>query len=287
MQKFFESVLLLIKIKKCFLLFISIAFLTSCSKLVIDTKLPDFCQENPNYVLPGRGKPYCGPTAASNILIYLDKTTSPNILDSNSSSDKDQFELIKLLGSEKYMNTMLDGGTEPVDLMRGLETYVKERGYEIKILWKGWQDGDKYFINSIPGIKWIQENIKDSSNVILQIGWYKYDKEKDYYKRIGGHYVTVAGINNCDEKEICSLIIHDSSVRSGIKPKDEICSLDYIGSGTLSKWEEYKERSAIGYHKLNGIKVREGSDFGIVDGVVVFKVSSRAIYKERALTSVK
>lgn len=80
------------------------------------------------------------------------------------------------------------------------------------------------------------------------------------------HHVTVVGIKG--EK----IIIHDSAIRSGLKLKNEHCYFKKINSGTLSGWQNYKERSASEYSILEGIKVKEGADFGIVDGAAVFKI---------------
>ena len=228
--------------------------------------IPDFCQGNSRYgILPNGGKPYCGPTAISNILVYLDKNGFPNLIEKENPTSQDQFNLIKLLGA-RYTKTSLESGTEPINLMKGLEKYVKEKGYDISIQWKGWTNGGKYSIGRIPEQEWINKVIGKFSYAILQVGWYKYDPKNEFYERIGGHYVTGVDIKNN------GIIIHDPSLRSGIESKDELCKFSQIKSGKLSGWEKYKERNATGYLKLEGIKVKECADIGIVDGAFIFKI---------------
>ena len=229
--------------------------------------MPDFCQGDKRYgKLPDDGSSYCGPVALSNILIYLDRTNCPDLIPGEKLSKRDQFTLIKLLGSKKYIQTSPKTGTEPLALMRGLIKYASNKGYKISIKWKGWHDGRNYSTGEIPDQNWIAGEIKDFSNAILHIGWYKYDVKKDFYKRIGGHYVSVVRIK--DDK----IIIHDPSIRSGIGPKDEYCRFVPIKSGTLSKWHKYKARPAKGYSKIEGLKIKEGADVAIVDGAIVFSL---------------
>lgn len=230
-------------------------------------EIPDFCQGDKRYGnLPYKGEPYCGPTAVSNILVYLDKRDFLNLLPAENPDGFAQFNLIRLLGTEKYMNTMLKTGTEPIDLMYGLEKFVNEQGYKIKIKWRGSHYGGNYSIGEIPDIEWLHKELKENNFAILHIGWYTHNPQKDFYRRIGGHYVTVVGSKGD------GLIIHDPAVRSGTIPKDEYCTFKKLKSGILSSWQSYKERPAIGYSKLEGIKVRKDADAAIVDGVVVFKL---------------
>lgn len=234
-------------------------------------KIPDFCQGDKRYgILPEQGKPYCGPTAVSNLLIYLDKNGFVKILETDRPDNQDQFKLIQLLGSAKYMNTKINSGTEPLDLMKGLEKYIREKEYDISIKWKGWTNGSRYFIGKIPDKDWIINETVQRSNLVLHLGWYKFDPDKNFYKRIGGHFVTVAGIKGTDGWQ--KLIIHDPAIRSGIKPKNEFCDLVPLDSGTLSEWDKYSPRSAKGYLKLEGIKIKEDADLAIIDGALAFKL---------------
>ena len=142
----------------------NIFLFTSCTnftKQKSETNLfPDFCQCDKRYgSLPKEGKPYCGPTALSNVLVYLDRQGFLNLLLQEDPTAQNQFNLIKLLGSKKYLNTSPKAGTEPIDLMRVLEKYVKEKGYETSIKWKGWTKGGSYTTGAIPDSIWLRDEL--------------------------------------------------------------------------------------------------------------------------------
>jgi len=164
------------------------------------------------------------------------------------------------------MDTKFNKGTEPFELIKGLEKYVIEHGYKISIKWNGWHDGGNYSSGEIPTVQWMKDQIKSNHNIIFHLGWYKYDPLKNVYKRTGGHYVTVVAVKDD------LIVIHDPAIRSGVNPKDENCRLVLLKSGAISEWKNYSERSAKGYLKLDGIKLREGSGCAIVDGVIAFKI---------------
>lgn len=241
--------------------FIGLCFLSFFTTSIRKNSIPDFCQAKV-------GNVYCGPTSVSNILIYLDKNNFQNLLPIKNPSSKDELSLIKLLGSDNYMKTSLETGTEPFDLMKGLEKYVTEHSYNISLSWKGWSEGGDYSMGPAPDPTWIKCALDNGSNSVLQIGWYKFDKKKNFYKRIGGHYVTVVGFKGD------KVIIHDPSVRSGDIPKDELCTFLPIKDGTLSSWQSYKKRDAKGFYKIDGLKLKEGANCAIVDGAVVFKITN-------------
>ena len=263
-----------IRLFTLFILFLCCFLVFSCTKFekVKNESFPDFCQCDRSYgTLPREGKPYCGPTALSNVLVYLDRNGFSNLLTEENPSSQDQFNLIKLLGSKKYADTSLTEGTEPANLMRGLEKYVKEMGYDISIKWKGWTDGEIYTVGRVPDPIWLKDELAQFSYAILQVGWYKYDPKQNFYKRIGGHYVSIVDFVN-DKKGLPRFIIHDPSIRSGIKEKDEYCKLIPLAKGMLSEWHKYKARSGEGYSIIDGIKVKEEADVGVVDGAFVFKL---------------
>lgn len=256
-------------------LFLYVLLLTPSSKNTLTKKkeMPDFCQSDKRFgEIPGNGKTYCGPTAVSNILMYLDKNGFNNLVENTSDIYKDQVNLIKLLGSQNYMKTDIKNGTEPYELMKGLEKYIQDKRYDIKINYRGWMHGGEFIIDRHPSPQWIVNEIKNSSNAILHIGWYKYDKEKDYYKRVSGHFVTIKNFTGKDTDQDLKIYIHDPALRSGINSSSEECKLVLINSGKLSSWENYHERPAKGYYKLDGIKIKENADFGIIDGIISFKI---------------
>ena len=250
--------------RKILLLF-CLLLITGCSSQEIS--VPDFCQGDTRYgALPNKGESYCGPAAVSNVLVYLDKTSYPKLVKEDSNSLETQFELIKQLGSKEYMDTT-GKGTEPINLMRGLTKYIQQKGYIPSVEWRGWTTGDEFTVGQIPTTEWIKQKLSLAYNVVLQVGWYKYDPKRDFYKRISGHYVTLVKHEGANE-----FVFHDPSIRSGIKPHSEHCSFIPISSGTLSMWDKYAERSASRYLKVDGIKLKEGTNAAVVDGAVAFRV---------------
>lgn len=232
--------------------------------------MPDFCQANDNYgELPSMGRAYCAPVAASNVLFFLSRSGFQNLIAED--TPEGQYKLIKLLGSKDYMKTSDKTGTEPIDLMKGLEKYVVETGYDVLVLWRGWHKGGNYTTGDIATPDWVSKKLEESFKAILHIGWYKHDAEKDLYERKSGHFVSVYGIKLLEDGNY-EIKFHDPSIRSGIEPKEENCITAVIDSGKLSKWDKYPERDAIGHYKVSGIKLKEGTDTAIIDGTILFKV---------------
>jgi hypothetical protein len=240
--------------------------------------MPDFCQLDQRYGrLPGGGVQYCAPVAVSNILIWLDQNGFPNIVPGRDGSSRVQYRLIKTLGSDVYMRTDRNTGTSPLDTMMGLERYALDRGYTIHIEWKGWRDGGK-FVHSdpTPSLAWLAEGAKGLSNMIISVGWYTYDPRKKVYERLGGHYVTVVGIDTA-AKDGPLLYIHNPSFGRGPAKdaKPEVCRLTAIEEGTFGPWCEYSKHPARGYYRIEGIRMRSDAEFAILDGAIRFTLSAK------------
>lgn len=237
--------------------------------------MPDFCQRDKRFgKLPADGRSYCGPTAISNALLWLANNGHPNLVDRTTAPMQTQFDLIKLLGSARFMKTDKDKGTSPQRIMKGLDKYVNDRGYQAKIEWKSWRKGGKYSTGKIPSRGFLAGAVRGRSNLVLNVGWYTHDNQTDTYTRIGGHYVTMVGYQKLPESKL-SIIIHDPSPRSGLDTKHETCQLVPILKGTLAKWQKYEKRSAKGYLIMEGIKVKKGAQLGIIDGAIKFSVKRK------------
>ena len=118
-------------------------------------KMPDFFQTHKELEYLGGGKA-CAPVAVSNILVYLDTNGFPNMLKAEIPNDEDQLELIKLLGSKEYMATA-SHGTNPPFVMKGLEKYVKDKGYKESIKYRGFEGGKYLTDKESPSPKWLKE----------------------------------------------------------------------------------------------------------------------------------
>lgn len=98
------------------------------------------------------------------------------------------------------------------------------------------------------------------------MGWYKHDKKKDEYQRIGGHWVTLVG-----SKEN-QLILHDPSPRAGKKFSNEYVEYKKIESGKLVGNKTGLPTSAHAYIRLGeGMHIKKSADCAIIDGAVLFK----------------
>ena len=180
---------------------------------------------------------------------------------------RDQFELIKLLGSTKYMNTNLTDGTSAIDLMSGLEKYLNDRGYEVSIKYHGRQGKElgnfgKYYAGEILNPELIRNKILNDERMILRIGYYEHDKKEGTYKRLDGHYVTVVGFKENSQDEV---YVHDPSKYSGFEPKTETFKLVPINFGNIVQY------------RVEGMKTAPEKpdfkpDFVALDAVISFKI---------------
>lgn len=150
---------------------------------------PDFFQTDPDYGgFEGGGGTYCGPVAASNALMWLDAHGFGNIVDDTTDRKKDQHDLIDILGSENYMDSI--DGTGAFGLTRGLNRYLNERGYNVTFRSEGWRNVPDYVnvLATKPQVPWIKEAVTGAnSGCLLNVGWYEYYNNNNTYVRKGGH----------------------------------------------------------------------------------------------------
>ena len=217
---------------------------------------PDFCQVDDRYgELPGGGHYHCVPTAVSNHLVSMGEQF-PNLVPKAESTQKSQVEIIRKLSSPGYMNTGGRGkGTYLEDLIRGLKKYVKERGYDISIKYKGEEDEDSkdYFQGENITPEWIKEELKGKSNLILSVKFYT-KRENGDLSFIGGHAVSVVGFNDDNGFK---LHIHDPAERSGLEPQTETCDLIPHSGNNM---------------ELHGIKLQPTSDIALLRYALAFKI---------------
>jgi hypothetical protein len=183
------------------------------------------------------------------------------------------------------MKTDEETGTSPLETMEGLERYVRDRGYDIGVEWKGWRDGGRFASpEPIPSLDWLVNSTRGSSNLVISVGWYTYDYKKKMYDRLGGHYVTVVGVD-LKNKKGPTIYIHNPSfgTEPGKTPKPQVCRLVPLTSGYFAPWCEYRPRSVKGYYQIEGIPMRDDADAAILDGAIRFSISHR---EERNYTAV-
>jgi hypothetical protein len=109
-------------------------------------QIPDYYQRDRAYGgFPRAGAVYCGPVAVSNSLYWFAQNGYSGIIDITEDSKKDQHKLIKLLGSEKYINTG-SGGSSPDMICIGIRKFMNERNYiSAKIRFYGWRPVPEQF----------------------------------------------------------------------------------------------------------------------------------------------
>jgi hypothetical protein len=241
--------------------------------------MPDYCQLDPR--LPKRGEQYCGPTAVSNALVWLAMNGHPNLVPFKKDIEEGQFNVIKALGSDDYMKTAQYAGTDPIDVLTGLDKYISDRGFRPIIEWQGYREGGRYAKGEVPQLSWMADKFVDGNfNVVLEIGWYSYCEDCKSYKRNGGHYVTLVGLDLRSKEP--TMIVHNPSFGGGKNPLPQICKLNLITDGNFAPWGPYRLRPAAGYWVMNGITKPADADIAILEGAVKFTVADKKSRQAKA-----
>lgn len=160
---------------------------------------------------------YCGPVAAANSVWWFDSKFEPSPVSPPTVNDNyylvmpywaglDDHDPINVIGLvdelARYFDT--DGirsgatirGTEVHTMAYGLQRYLYDRRYY-----------DDYHVQLVkmPTFEWVEEEVERSEDVILLLGFWEWvDPDgvpgtgDEHWRRVGGHYVTVTGINSTD-----------------------------------------------------------------------------------------
>jgi len=180
--------------------------------------VPDFDQKQwlagPNWTNPyppiGTWS-YCGPVAVANSLWWLDSEFEPNrtpppqrkdgfALVESYSPDWDDHDpqnvpyLVEHLAWYMDTNGMRTGsvhcGTEVHSMEYGIDWYLRDKGVD----WKFYEHTEQR-----PDFFWIENEIKRCEDVILLLGfWQESPTQPGYWWRVGGHYVTCAGVDSAN-----------------------------------------------------------------------------------------
>jgi len=242
--------------------------------------MPDFFQADKAYGrLPRGGSAYCGPTAAANALIWLDTNGFGDIHPAAAPDARDQFELIRALGSAQFMKTDPVKGTGPVGVMKGIERYCRERGYRAVAEYAGWRTRMNRVADG-PAIDWMRRGVAGKANLLLNIGWYAAEKEGAVRTRIGGHWITAVACETQGGETW--LIIHDPAKRTQTPRRDSLkrcpvkCLLKPLAAGTtLRKKKDGDTFAGDGLFVLDGIRLKKGADLAILDGAVAFTLTPK------------
>jgi len=244
--------------------------------------MPDFFQADKAYGrLPRNGGAYCGPTAAANAIVWLDTRGFPNLLPAATPGPKEQFELIRTLGTPEYMKTNPTKGTGPTGIMNGVRRYCAEKGYVAATAYAGWRTRSCR-VAERPTIPWMLRAVRGTSSLLVNVGWYAAaDDEGVAYTRTGGHYLTVVGYER--RRGATWLILHDPAKRTqkGKRNSTERCPLRCLlkplPQGTvLRKKKDGDTFVGDGLFILDGLRLRRGIALGILDGAIAFSLSPKA-----------
>jgi hypothetical protein len=249
----------------------TVALPAACTEKV--ALMPDLCQTDEAFrATPYGGRSSCGPTSFANVLIAMDQCGFEDLVAGDGRSKKTQRALIEQLLAEGYLRVN-KSGIGPITAMKGIERFVRERGYDARVEWQGWRRGGPFATAGTVDADWLRQGVVGPSNVVVNLGWYRYDRDEDLYTRIGGHYMTLAGYRQDGDR--FTYLIHDPAPRSGPGKVTHEARLVPIRNGRMAPWKQYEERPAAGHFRVEGIVVKRTADLAILDGAIRMTIAKQ------------
>jgi uncharacterized repeat protein (TIGR01451 family) len=171
--------------------------------------MPDFDQEQDNWINLTTGQwSFCGPVAAANCFWWLDSRYADP--DGTPGDGADIFPLIRDYGafppvpgpstddhSFNNVNELVDrlascmktdaghSGTSVFDLEKGIDDWLSATGVNQRLYVR---------TTKMPTLEYIEEEVGKGNGMVLLLGFWE-EQDSGNWTRIGGHYVTVAGVN--------------------------------------------------------------------------------------------
>jgi hypothetical protein len=228
---------------------------------------PDFCQTDRDANLPGDGERFCGPTSASDSLMYLAAHDYPALRPAASDEKRAQIAIIQKLGSANYMDTSDNNGTRPEALAEGLEKFVEQAGYKASLRIERLGEGGP------PSPRWLEDALGQApaTAVFINVGWYTHDSST--YTRSGGHWVVMVGYgkDRSGNPDPNMILIHDPAPRAGQDKRTQYVKLVPL-QGTLQRRRvdgRMVRTDAAGYWQVSGdMFLHPHSDAAIIDAAV-------------------
>lgn len=248
--------------------------LAGCTNTPKQIDMPDFCQVDQRYgAIVGDGRTICGPVAVSNALICLARKGHPNLVEGPSTDAPAQADLIRTLCSPAYYDARPDDGIDPLDLMIGLDNYLRSQGYAPQIDYRGWKPGGPYTSADKIDTQWLTNALKKDAGLLFHVGWYRRIKDATpiIFNRIGGHYVTVADLDVHTDGRI-SFTFTDPGKCDNFNPRLEYGTMTTLPVGKVDTCREYPARSADGDYLIEGIRHPSSADTILLDGAIKFKL---------------
>lgn len=144
----------------------------------------------------------CAPTAAANIIAYRAKQGLSRLMPPLG-KHKAEYGYLKLIEKLAYYMDTTKTGTFALNLINGIEHYIKDRGYIPELEWAGEHYTGKYKKKYYPNMEWMMGKILGPSDLLLWIGNYKYRQRS--LKATEAHCATTAGFNRIYDE----LYLHD------------------------------------------------------------------------------
>lgn len=172
--------------------------------------MPDFSQKQDRWGAPTQTSPWqwssCGPVAAANSLWWFDskfevESSPPPPTVSNSyplippygpwddHDAKNVEPFVNQLATLMHTNPIT--GTHVSNLYQGIQKYIAQMGLA---------DHYTYTLAPKPEFEWVEEEVRRSEDVILLLGFWQapISGNPALAERVGGHFVTVAGVDSND-----------------------------------------------------------------------------------------
>ena len=234
--------------------------------------MPDLTQ---TYLgLPGGGDAWCGPVAVSNALAWLSSQGRETLIPGGNSPRAQQIDLIRKIGSARYMGTTPNGGTGTNNLLRGLHAFMRDSGWGYRRLqYQGWRGHPARFTTRVKSaeVAFIAQALSEGGIAVIHAGWYTPAKwGGDFFRRHGGHWLTVVGANVDETGHAAedTLVVHDPAPYAGAEGARHFVKLSTLQTGWLLA--EDGAFPAKGYRSLGGgMKIKKDGDIAVLDGAVV------------------
>ncbi|MBK7582707.1 MAG: hypothetical protein IPI67_21235 [Myxococcales bacterium] len=236
--------------------------------------MPDLTQTDPALGVSGGGEAWCGPVAMSNALMWLAENGRETLVPTGESERARHLELVRKLGSGRYMGTTPNGGTGVKNVLQGLHAFMRDSGWGYKRLaYQGWRGHPVRFTTGVKSAElgFIEQALAQGGIAVIHAGWYTPAKYGgDFYRRHGGHWLTVVGSNIDENAEPTpdTLVVHDPAPYAGAEGARHFVKLTRLESGWLMA--EDGAFPAKGFTRLEGgMKIKKDGDLAVLDGAIV------------------
>ena len=114
------------------------------------------------------------------------------------------------------------------------------------LIYQGWRKHPAGFGSGtrIPTASFIQRGLGKRAAAWINVGWYRLDGNRGEYRRVGGHWVTLVGINPSTRQ----LVVHDPAPRAS--DGAELVSYRTLSAGRLVGNKSGLPTNASGYLQL-------------------------------------